>query len=73
MTLAAMARNINMITAHLDIDLITVHIEGKLNVIADTLSRLPINPCLMSKIPVLLPDHIWITPKADAFTLDWSI
>ena len=65
MTLAAMVRNINMITAHLDIDLITEHIEGKLNVIADTLS---INPCLMSKIP-----HIWITPKADALTLDWSI
>ena len=64
MTLAAMARNINRITAQLDIDL---------NVIADTLSRLSINPCLMSKIPVLLSDHIWVTPKADALTLDWSI
>ena len=40
MTLAAIAHNINMVTAHLDIDLITVHIEGKLNVIANTLSRL---------------------------------
>ena len=47
MTLAAMARNINMITAHRDIDLITVHIKGKLNVVADTLSRLSINPGLM--------------------------
>ena len=73
MTLAAMARNSNMITAHLDIDLIKVHIEGKLNVIADTLSTLSINPCLMSKIPVLVPDHLWITTKADALTLDWSI
>ena len=50
MTLAAMARNINMITAHLDIDLITVNIEDKLNVVAGTLSRLSINPCLMSKL-----------------------
>ena len=73
MTLAAMARNINMITAHQDIDLITVHIEGKLNVAADTLSRLSINPGLMSKIPDLVPDHIWITPTDDALTLDWSI
>ena len=73
MTLATMACNINTITAHLDIDLVTVHIEGKLNVIADTLSRLSINPCLMSKIPVLVPDHIWIIPKADALALDWSI
>ena len=73
MTLAAMAHNINMITAQLDIDLITVHIEGKLNVIADTLSRHSINPSLMSKTPVLVPDYLWITPKADALTLDWSI
>ena len=43
MTLAAMARNINMITAYLDIDLVTIHIEGKLNVIADTLSRSMLN------------------------------
>ena len=73
MTLAAMARNINMITAHLDIDLITAHIEGKLNVVADTLSRLSINPGLMSKIPDLVPDHIWVTPKDDTLKLDWSI
>ena len=73
MTLAAMTHIINMTTAYLDIDLITVHIEGKLNAIADTLSRLSINPSLMSKIPVLVPDHLWITPTADALTHDWSI
>ena len=43
MTLAAMARNISMAIAYWDIELVTVHIEGKLNVIADTLSRLSIN------------------------------
>ena len=35
-TLVAIARNISMITAFKDIELITVHIEGKLNVVADT-------------------------------------
>ena len=65
MTLAAISRNISMITAYLDIELITVYIEEKLNVIADTLSRLSINSSLMSKIPALVPDHLWITRKAD--------
>ena len=73
MTLAAIARNINMITAFKDIELLTVHIEGKLNVVADTLSRLSINPDLIEKIPELVPGHIWITPEANALTLDWSI
>ena len=75
MTLAAMAWNISMTTAHLDLELITVHFEGKLNVIADTLSRLFINPSLMSKILALVPDHPvpWNTPKADPFRLHRSI
>ena len=73
MTLAAIARNINMITAFRDIELITVHIEGKLNVVADTLSRLSINPVLIGKIPDLVPGHIWVNPGANALTLDWSI
>ena len=73
MTLAAIARNISMITAFRDIDLITVHIEGKLNIIADTLSRLSINPALIHKIPQLVPGHIWVNPSANVLTLDWSI
>ena len=73
MTLAAIARNINMITAFNDIELITVHIQGKLNIIADTLSRLSISPALIHKIHELVPGHIWVTPGANALTLDWSI
>ena len=73
MTLAAMARNIHMTIAFKDIELITVHIEGKQNVVADALSRLSLNPALLQKIPELVPGHIWITPKANALTVDWSI
>ena len=73
MTLAAIARNISMAIAYWDIELVTVHIEGKLNVITDTLSKLSINPNLIVKIPQLVSDHQWVTPKANALTLDWSI
>ena len=73
MTLAAMARNISMTIAFKDIELITVHIEGKRNVVADALSRLSLNPALWEKIAQLVPGHTWITPEANALTVDWSI
>ena len=40
MTLAAIARNIRMLTAQMDVEIKTLHIPGKENIIADTLSRL---------------------------------
>ena len=43
-SLAAMARNIAMITALNDIELRVVHIPGKDNVIADNLSTLALGP-----------------------------
>ena len=50
MTLPAMASNFNMAIAKLDIDLETVHIQGKLNIVADTLSRLSISLNLINKL-----------------------
>ena len=73
MTLAAIACNISMATAELDIDLDTVHIHGKLNIIADVLSRLSINPNLVNKLHQIIPNHGWVNPGHDALTLDWCV
>ena len=39
MTLAAIARNISMLTARFDLETRTMHIQGKKNIVADILSR----------------------------------
>ena len=50
-TLAAICCNISMETAKADIRLKTVHISGKLNVIADSLSRFHISNVHKDKVP----------------------
>ena len=73
LTLAAIARNIFMLTAQLNLNITTLHIPGKCNVIADILSRLQEGPQQLQKLAQLMPQHIWVQPPNTALILDWSI
>ena len=69
--LAAIARNIFIETARLNISLKTIHILGKNNLVADLLSRWQ-----DSQIQVLLqyiPDPIWVNPPSTGLHIDWCI
>ena len=60
LTLAAIARNIQFQIAIMNIDLKVSHIPGKVNVIADLLSRW--NSCVdpLSRLRHLLPLYPWV-------------
>ena len=60
LTLAAITRNIAMITASQDINLKLLHIPGKHNIIADALSRLSIHPQYQIQLHHLIPYHSWL-------------
>ena len=70
MTLAAITRNIHILTAQLDLEINTLQIPGKENIRADTLSRLYEGPHQLSKF---MPEHIWVQPQNTVLILDWSI
>ena len=72
-TLAAIARNIKMHVAVLNINLITIHILGKDNPIADLLSRWSISPNPTEKLNHLLPNHTFIHIPRAYLNIDWSI
>ena len=73
LTLTAIARNIFMETAEEDISLKTVHIMGKINEIADTLSRWNMGTQYQQKFYHLLPVHVWAKTPANALQINWSI
>ena len=73
LTLAAIARNIFMLTAQLNLDMVTLHILGKRNIVADTLSRLQEGPHQLQKLAQIMPEHIWVQPPNTALIVDWSI
>ena len=60
LTLAAICRNILMECARFDIDLHTVHIQGKRNVVADALSQLSLNPKYMQVVQEHVPNYVWV-------------
>ena len=62
MTLAAIARNICMLTAQQDLEIKTLHIPGKENILADTLSRLYQGPHQLNKLTEIMPAHVWVQP-----------
>ena len=73
LTLAAMARNITMEVAKLDINLRSVHIAGKINVVADCLSRRSMGNQYRQKLHSILPFPQWVQPPENALTLNWLI
>ena len=73
LTLAAITRNITMEVAKHDINLHTVHVAGKLNVVADCLSRWSLGPQYRDKLYSILPCPDWVNHPFNALHLNWSI
>ena len=73
LTLAAMARNITMELAKLDINMRTVHIAGKIHVVADCLSRWSMGGQYRYKLQSIRPCPQWVQPPENALTLNWLL
>ena len=73
LTLAAIARNIQLEAAKNNIDLQFNHISGKLNIVADLLSRWTTVAHPHHKLAELLPTHHWERVHIDHAHIDWSI
>ena len=73
LTLAAIARNIWLGTAEHEISLKTMHIRGKDNIIADSLSRWFTSDIHKHKVLSLLPNIIWDNVPQDATNINWEI
>ena len=73
LTLAAMARNITMEIAKHDINLHTIHIPGKFNVVAHCLSWWSSGPQYRAKLYSILPCPDWVVTPCNALYLNWSI
>ena len=73
LTLAAIARNIQLQVATWDINLEVIHIPGKENQIADLLSRWNLTENPQGKLLTLLPHHEWVTVHENHLQIDWCI
>ena len=73
LTLAAIARNIQLQLATWDINLQVIHIPGKDNQIADLLSRWNLVDNSQAKLLALLPHHQWVAVQKHHLNIDWSI
>ena len=73
LTLAAIARNIQMQVATWDINLHVIHIPGKENHFADLLSRWAITNKHQVQLKSCLPQHQWVDVHPNHFTIDWCI
>ena len=73
LTLAAIARNIQFQVATMNINLKVIHIPGKVNVIADLLSRWGSRPMANATLCHLLPVHTWTNVDESHIVVDSSI
>ena len=73
LTLAAIARNIQLLLATYNIEIVVRHIPGKNNMVADLLSRWDTTKQPMARLSQLIPHHVWITLSPDVSEIDWSI
>ena len=71
--LAAICQNISMETAKADIRLRTIHIPGKVNIIADSLSRFHMSPIHRNKVNQLLIGAQWVQPTPAHLSINWQI
>ena len=71
--LAAISRNIFMSCAQYDIHLQVFHIEGRLNIIVDTLSRWPNTEAQKECINSHLPNPKWLEISPEKFEIDKEI
>ena len=71
--LRAIARNILFLCAMNDIHLITTHILGKTNIIADILSRWFENSHAAEILHSVLPESIWVKVENCDLNIDWYI
>ena len=73
LTLAAIARNIQFQVAIMNVNLKVSHIPGKVNIIADLLSRWSSRPMANAILHRLLPMHTWVHVNGEHISIDWSI
>ena len=73
LTLAAIARHIWLKTAEHDICMKTMHIRGKDNIIADSLSRWFTSDIYKHKVMSLMPHLIWDEISPDSTIINWEI
>ena len=71
--LATCARNIWLICAIYNIDLIVVHIPGKQNVLADLLSRWIFSDVQLARLNAILPNFQWVPTHLDLTLLNTTI
>ena len=71
--LGAIARNIAMEVALADINLRLIHILGKNNIVADSLSRYHISELHRNKVSSLLPQATWVVPADITLFIDYDI
>ena len=71
--LAGYIRNIWLLTAKHDIQLIVVHIDGKKNVIADLLSRWGSGGNNMNRLHELVDSPVWCSINENWFDIDYEI
>ena len=73
LTLAAIARNIQLQLATWDISLQVNHIAGKDNHVADLLSRWTLVEDPQVKLEKFLPQHQWLGIQQNHLYIDWCI
>ena len=71
--LAVLARNIAMEASTADIHINTIHVLGKHNVTADSLSRWHSNESFKQKIAELLPKPTWLHIPPEFMVINWNI